>query len=99
MRQEDKYYVIKTLNNMPRFLFWGMDEFMCLVIPFILGALCGSFLLMISALPIKHAYAQVKKWNPRGTFKHRLYWALPHRFFRSCGFFMNLPPSHKRDFF
>lgn len=99
MNQEDKHYVIKTLNNMPRFLFWGIDEFMCLIIPFISGVLIGSFLLMLSAIPIKHAYALVKKINPRGSLKHRLYWTLPHSFFRSCGFLKNLPPSHKRDFF
>lgn len=89
--------IIKTLDNMPRFFFWGMDEFILMVTPFFIGILLGSVLLMILGIVLKPFYTKLKRRYPNGFLKHKLYWNIPKSVFSKMGIFKKLPPSHYRD--
>jgi len=93
----DDYIVIKTLDNTPRVLFWGVDEFLILVVPIFLGVLLGSFLVMTLGPVLKTLYTKSTKRFARGALKHKLYWMLPRQAFRGVGILKKIPPSHLRD--
>ncbi|MFI5343138.1 MAG: type IV conjugative transfer system protein TraL [Chlamydiales bacterium] len=86
------------MDNTPRMLFWGIDEFVIMVSPFFIGLLVGSVPVMLSGFFLKGFYRRTKKRYPKGAIRHSLYRNLPHWFFKQSGVFKRLPPSHKRDF-
>ena len=94
----EKNFVFKTLDNMPRMIFWGVDEFVIMAAPFFIGLLFGSVFMMLSGLVLKKFYCRWKKRYPRGLIMHALYWNLPTRAFIRFGVFKRLPHSHVRDF-
>lgn len=94
--QHQKIY--KTLDNVPRVLFWPIDEFLVLVIPMFLGVLIGSFLLMVLGIALKPFYMKAKKAFPKGSMIHRLYWRLPKSAFNRFNVLKRLPESCLRRF-
>lgn len=97
MGLENSYQVLKTIDNMPRILFWRVDEFSMLAIPFFLGVGLGSALVILSGPIIKYFYSKIIKKYPKGTFRHKLYWNLPKEVFDRSGKLKKLPPSHIRE--
>lgn len=88
--------IYKTLDNVPRFLFWTFDEFLLLAIPVFLGLLVGSFLLMALGFALRPIYKRMKKKYKRGSMMHALYWRLPKRAFKQMGILKRIPGSHYR---
>lgn len=41
--EEENYRVFKTIDNMPRILFWGADQFTIIFAPIFLGIVIGGF--------------------------------------------------------
>lgn len=97
MVSDEPTIVVKTLDNTPRILFWGADEFAILVAPIFLGIVLGSFLLMILGFVIRYFYKKYKRRYPSRFFKHKLYWILPKQAFEMCGILKNIPRSDDRD--
>ena len=95
MISHDRGYIIKSLDNQMRFLFWELDEFGVLVIPLFLGILTSSVLMMCSGLFWRYLLNKFKKKFPRGSLKHYLYWNLPTRHMKKM--VGNCPPSHLRE--
>lgn len=90
--------IYKTMNNTPRMLFWGIDEFLIMAVPFFIGLLIGSIAVMLCGFVLKGFYRRTKKRYPKGMIRHSLYRNLPDWIFKRIGVFKRLPPSHKRDF-
>lgn len=96
---EDKGIIFKTLDNTPRMLFWDMDELLMVMVPFFIGGVLGSYLIMLSGFVIKKFYRRSKKRYPKGLLKHIIYWNIPTNVCIKAGIFKSLPHSHKRDFY
>jgi type IV conjugative transfer system protein TraL len=92
------YPVIKTLDNMPRLIFWPIDDVLIVIVPFFVGLCVSSFLIMLSGLVLKIFYKKIKRRYPRGAFLHRMYWSLPKSAFQMAGILKQIPASHQRDF-
>ena len=95
---DNRNLIFKTMDNTPRMIFWGVDEFIIMTVPFFLGVLVGSLLIMLSGFVLKRFYSRWKKRYPRGLLKHAFYWNMPTKAFNKAGIFKRLPQSHKRDF-
>ena len=91
----ENHYIIRSLDNPARFLFWEIDVFGIVVVPFLVGILAGSFLMMGSGLVMGFFYKRLKKKFPNNSFKQKLYWHLPTD--RLKGFVHKYPPSHIRE--
>ncbi|PJD94543.1 MAG: type IV conjugative transfer system protein TraL [Parachlamydia sp.] len=98
MNLENSFVVIKTIDNMPRVIFWRMDEFIVMILPFFIGVCLGSILVTISGPFLKYFYTKTLKKYPTGTLQHRLYWNLPKDAFEKSGKLKNIPGSHLRHF-
>jgi type IV conjugative transfer system protein TraL len=66
----------KTLDNAPRLVFWRADEALIVLIPFSLGVLFGSILLMIGGFVCALLYRRIRKQNREINVKALLYWYL-----------------------
>jgi type IV conjugative transfer system protein TraL len=80
--------IIKTLDNIPRLVFWRLDDALMTLIPFSVGMLLGSLFLMLGGFFCTYIYRKVRKRNNRVNFKALLYWVLGSGFAHV--------PSHKR---
>lgn len=96
MIADDKYIILKTLDNPPRFLFWTLDVVVLLFIFFALGVTI-HFSMFILALPVKIVYSKLKRKFPKSLMKHKLYWSMPHSVFVRSGKFKNIPPSYIQE--
>lgn len=92
-----EHLVIKTLDNQPRILFWGIEEFLIMAIPPFIGLLLGNLWVMLGGFALKPLYNRLRRKLPRGAIRHRLYWHLPKSAFKGAGILRNLPPSHIRE--
>lgn len=90
--------IIKTLDNMPRMLFWGIDEFVIMFAPVFLGIVMGSVVVMVSGFFAKYFYSKQRNRFPRGYIRHVLYWSLPKDVFIKFGALKQVPPSHVREY-
>lgn len=97
MNIDSSFKVIKTLDNMPRVLFWTVDEFSVLIVPCIIGIAIGSFFLGIAGIPMKYFYSKYKKQFPKGSLMHRAYWSFPKIVFKNAGVLRKTPGSHQRE--
>jgi type IV conjugative transfer system protein TraL len=97
MELDKRFLVLKTLDNMPRFIFWPIDEFIILIIAFFLGLCMSSLLIMLSGLIPWFYYKKLKKKNKQGSFIHKMYWNLPTKPFKKLRLMKNVPESHLRD--
>lgn len=86
------------MDNTPRMLFWGVDEFMVMAIPFFLGIIFGSVVIMLSGFVVRNFFCRWKRRYPKGVIVHVFYWKLPTQAFMRFGAFKSLPHSHLRDF-
>jgi len=91
--------VLHTLDNTPRLLFWGVDEFLLMASPILLGLVTGKLLIVFPALLLKPLYTRMKRRFPKGSLKGYLYWHLPHGVTTRMGMFRKAPPSHIRRYF
>jgi type IV conjugative transfer system protein TraL len=64
----------KTLDNTPRLIFWPVDEAMMLIIPFMLGVLFGSLLIVLGSFIYAFSYRKFRKKNKEHNFKALSYW-------------------------
>jgi len=94
---EKHYMTIKTLDNMPRILFWTIDEVLLVVGQFFLGIFIGNLWLTFLGFVLRYVYMKVKKTMPTGTLSHRIYWLLPSSALRRLKIINRLPPSHCRE--
>ncbi len=90
--------IIKTLDNTPRVLFWGVDEFLLMVGPLFIGMAFGYLSFMLLGFVLKRFYNRLKKRYPRGHFQHIVYWKFPIYALKASGVLKRFPPSHYREF-
>lgn len=101
MSLENSGVIIKTIDNMPRILFWRMDEFSIMILPFFLGISIGGYLGLFAIFSgpfLKCFYSKICKKYPKGTLQHLLYWNIPKSVFDKSGKLKNIPGSHLRTF-
>ena len=96
MGAELQNYVLKTLDNPVRVLFWGVDEFIVMVFPSFLAMAVGVSWLMLTGLLTKYLYNKLKKKFPNSSLRHCMYWNLPKEPMSKMGWFKTLPPSYWR---
>jgi type IV conjugative transfer system protein TraL len=96
MDRQQTHPTIKTLDNLPRVLFWEIDDFLCLACPIFLGIVFGCLSIALAGLVIKPIYGKIKRKMPCGTYKHRIYWMIPTRVLK--GMIKTIPPSHNREY-
>lgn len=95
MNNYDQHVVIKTLDNPLRILFWNLSDFFMLVIPFFLGVIFESVVIVLIGLVLRLFFKRLLQRYPQTYFKSLLYWYLPTKTLNrilKC----NLPPSHFR---
>lgn len=97
MNLENSHVVLKTIDNTARILFWRVDEVFIVMIPFIVGFLFSSILVMFLGFTLRYCYSRLRK-NSYKMLQHRLYWYLPTDAFVKTGIFKNIPRSHLRKF-
>jgi type IV conjugative transfer system protein TraL len=66
--------VKKTLNNMPRLVFWRIDDALVMIIPFALGILFGSILMVFGSFIGAYFYRKLRKRNGNINIKAWIYW-------------------------
>lgn len=64
----------KTLDNIPRFVFWRIDDALVVIIPFSLGVLLGSLFFMGSGFVGAYIYRKFRKKNRHINVKGAFYW-------------------------
>lgn len=64
----------KTLDNVPRLIFWRIDEAFTFIIPFMLGVLFGSLWLVIGSFVCALSYRKIRKKNEELSFRALSYW-------------------------
>ena len=99
--ESENYRVFKTIDNMPRILFWGADLFVILFAPFFLGLIIGGLFCLFTLIlsPISgFLYWRLTKKYPRGALKHIFYWNIPQDVFIRNGKLKAMPASHIREY-
>lgn len=99
--EAENYRVFKTIDNMPRILFWGADLFSIIFAPLFFGIIIGGLFALFAALMgplLGYVYWKFTKKYHRGTLRHILYWNLPQKVFVRNGKLKTIPPSHIRDY-
>jgi|GEM_PF-1731092 len=96
-KEYDQHIVIKTLDNPTRILFWDLPDFVLLVLPFFLGMLLESSLILIGGLMGRLLMKKVLRKMPKAYLKRAAYWYLPTRIMNHL-LKTDLPPSHVRRF-
>ncbi|MGE3556307.1 MAG: type IV conjugative transfer system protein TraL [Candidatus Obscuribacterales bacterium] len=91
--------VLHTLDNKPRLLFWGIDEFLLMAAPILVGLATGKLIFALAIFVVRPLYTRMKRRFPKGSLKGYLYWHLPHTVVKRIGMFRGVPPSHIRRFF
>lgn len=94
--ENHSYQTIKTLDNPPRVLFWGIDEFFSLIGPAVIGVALGHPWLAIAGIFSKPLYTRMKRKMPYGAFTQKIYWILPTKNLKTI--IKTLPPSHNREY-
>jgi len=94
--QDRDYYVPSRLDDQPRMLFWEMDEFFAMCIPFGIGIIIGYlFLGLIGGFLAAYAVGKLKAGRGRAIILHAIYWHMPS----DSIFKMNrTPSSYIREF-
>ncbi len=101
MNQDDRqHYIFKSLDNPIRILFWNVDEFLLIVIPFFIGLIFGSVVVSVLTISIViYLYKKFKKRYRKLYFSHLMYWNLPTGKMKKIGIYKSLPFSHIREYF
>lgn len=99
MSDEHQHIIFKSLDNPARILFWNIDEFLLMALPFFIGVLLSSWCLMFSGFIVKYIYSKFYKNHPRFILNHILYWYLPTGKLKKIGLFKSFAPSHIRGYF
>lgn len=86
---------LKTLDNLPRVLFWDIDAFLFMVAPIFLSIFMGS-LWPACGLIFTPLYRKLKRKMRGGAFCQRIYWMMPSHAMK--GMVKTLPPSHQREY-
>lgn len=64
----------RTLDHMPRLVFWRIDEALMLIIPFALGVLFGSLSIIIGAFFSGWFYKKIRKRWKEINIRALIYW-------------------------
>lgn len=64
----------KTLNNTPRLVFWRIDDALIMLIPFAIGVLFGSLLLIAGSFISSYYYRKIRKQQGNINLKALVYW-------------------------
>ena len=94
----DNERIYKTIDNPMRVLFFTVDEFAMLAIPFLVGTLVGSLSIMCLGFIFWILFRKLKRGCPRNTMIHWLYWRVPKGAFTSSGVLKRIPASHRREY-
>jgi len=78
----------RTFDNMPRLVFWRIDDAMVFLIPFSLGILFGNLVLMLCAFAAYLVYKKLRRKQGSLNLKALIYWTFGHGFSKI--------PSHVR---
>lgn len=70
------YEILKTLNNVPRFAFWRIDDVLIVFIPFMLGILTSSLVILFSGFVLKVIVSRVRKRFGSVSIPAFTYWYL-----------------------
>lgn len=89
-----KYGIPRTLDAMPRFLWWDMDQAGLVVGIVVLGMLADSMMVgTVLGLAAGWSYGRTKQGKHPKFAIHAMYWHLPSEFLS----FKRTPPSHYRE--
>lgn len=94
--EPDIHKIFHTLDNPKRILFWTLNEVLLVFLFFLLG-IVFNMLIFLLVFPINAVYRRLKRKFPKSSFRHKLYWHVPHVIFIKSGRLKNLPPSYIRD--
>lgn len=70
----------RTLNNMPRLVFWRIDDVFVALVPFFAGLIFGSLLLMIGSFIGLYVYRNMRKRTGDLNLKAVIYWVFGEGF-------------------
>lgn len=70
----------RTLDNVPRFVFWRIDEVIITLIPFSIGLLCGSLWVMVGSFVVALIYRKFRKKTENLNLKALIYWVFGEGF-------------------
>ena len=83
----------RHLDDMPKIVFWEMDQAMLFMLMLVLGIASNMPLVFgVIGAVVAWAFGKMKHGKHRGFSKHLLYWTLPFQFYTRT------PPSHLREF-
>ncbi len=81
---QEKFYIPKHLDDMPKFLLWNVDEAVSFIIPLFLGFMLGKGLIgLLVAVLCFHSWKRIKSSNgAKGSggqnfIKYLIYWNYP----------------------
>ncbi|MFB5616681.1 MAG: type IV conjugative transfer system protein TraL [Nitrosopumilus sp.] len=97
---ERRNIILKTLDNQPRVLFWGLDEFLMMTIPLMVGLFFQGFFgfaIMFSGFPLKMMYAKFANQSRYFSFRSFIFWFLPKKKTELLLGVKNLPDSSSRE--
>lgn len=66
--------VKKTLDNVPRLVFWRIDDAAVFLVPFSLGVLFGSLSIITAAGLCVFLYRRTRKRGGNVNYKAKMYW-------------------------
>lgn len=70
----------RTLNNMPRLVFWRIDDVLITLVPFSFGLLIGSFSVMLGSFVGTYFYRKIRKQKGSLNVKALIYWVFGEGF-------------------
>ena len=75
---QEKFYIPKHLDDMPKFLLWNVDEALAFIIPLFFGFMLGKGLIgLFVAVLCFHFWKKVKGAGGQNFIKYLIYWNYP----------------------
>lgn len=83
--------VLAHIDRPIRLLFWTLDEMVIMMLPFLMGLLLGSVVVMLGGVVLYRIYRKYKRRLSLSRVRALMYWYLPGRW-------RTMLPSYQRYF-
>lgn len=75
---QEKFYIPKHLDDIPKFLLWDVDVALFFITPFFLGFLMGKALVgLVCAALCVHYWKKTKGMGGKNLIRSLIYWHYP----------------------
>jgi conjugal transfer pilus assembly protein TraL len=75
---QEKFYIPKHLDDMPKFLLWDIDIALFFIVPFFFGFLIGKgFIGLVCAFLFSHYWKKIKGTGGQNFIQYLVYWYYP----------------------